>query len=45
MGEIVKIGLLEKFKLKMPSDRAFSGLSENHKMFAIGLSKLKLWQF
>ncbi len=27
----------------MPSGRDFSGLSENHNIFVIGVSKLKLW--
>ncbi len=39
VGEIVKLGYFEKFELSIPSDRVFSGLSENHK---IGPTKLKL---
>ncbi len=43
--KLSKLGCFENVELKMPSGRVCSGLSENHKIIPIGLSKLKLWQF
>ncbi len=41
--KLSKFRRFEKFELKMPSDRVFSGLSENHKIIYKGLTELKLW--
>ncbi len=40
-----KLGFLKKIELNIPSDRGFSGLSENHKIIRIRPSELKLWLY
>ncbi len=45
MDENVKIGPFILFDLNTPSCRAFSGLSESHKIMKIGQAENKLWSF
>ncbi len=41
--KLSKFGHFEKFELNIPSDRVFSGLSENHNYSQFGPTKLTLW--
>ncbi len=41
--KLSKFDRFETFELNIPSDRVFSGLSENHKIIQIGPTELKLW--
>ncbi len=42
-GKSSKSGPIKTSELNIPSDRVFSGLSENHNATEIGSMELKLW--
>ena len=44
-GKSTKLGSIKIFELNIPSDRVFSGLSENCEIIEIGSLELKLWPF
>ncbi len=43
--KLSKLDRFKKFELNIPSDRVFSGLSENHTENHIKPTELKLWPF
>ncbi len=40
--KLLKFGRFDNFELNIPSDRVFSGFSENHKIIKIGPMELNL---